>query len=159
MALRFSIAGAAGLQLTCGFNPARRGSPFHTTLGRSLSFRSTIAVTASASAALALALAACSKPPQRPQQTPEAGFVVVRTQPAALTAELPGRTTPFAISEVRPQVNGIITERLFTEGSNVRKGQPLYRIDPAPYAAAVNQAKAQLASVQANLATLKLKAE
>jgi membrane fusion protein, multidrug efflux system len=106
-----------------------------------------------------LSLAACGKPPQRPPQTPEAGFVVLKAQPAPLSTELPGRTTPLAISEVRPQVAGIIVSRLFIEGANVKKGQPLYRIDPAPYKAAVDQAKAQLASVEANLATVKVKAE
>lgn len=129
------------------------------TLGRSLSFRSSIPPLAAA-AVLAVGLAGCGrKPPQRPQQTPEAGFVVVKTQTAPLTTELPGRTSPFAISEVRPQVSGIIQQRLFTEGSNVKKGQLLYRIDPAPYRASVNQAKAQLASVEANQASVKLKAE
>jgi membrane fusion protein (multidrug efflux system) len=108
----------------------------------------------------AVALAACgAKPPARPQQTPEAGYVVLKPQAAPLSTELPGRTAPFAISEVRPQVNGIVQARLFTEGSSVRKGQPLYRIDPAPYKAAVDQAKAQLASAEASLASVKAKAE
>ncbi|MGZ3312824.1 MAG: efflux RND transporter periplasmic adaptor subunit [Caulobacteraceae bacterium] len=119
-----------------------------------MNFRSSIPVLA-----CALALAACGKPPARPQPTPEAGYVVIKTEAQALTTELPGRTSPLAISEVRPQVNGIILERLFTEGSTVRKGQSLYRIDPAPYRAAVDQAKAQLASVQANMATVKVKSE
>ncbi len=108
---------------------------------------------------LAVALAGCGKPPQRPQQTPEAGFVVIKTQAAPLATALPGCTSPFAISEVRPQVSGIIQSRLFTEGSNVRKGQSLYRIDPAPYKAALDQARAQLASVEASQASVKLKAE
>jgi membrane fusion protein (multidrug efflux system) len=107
----------------------------------------------------ALALAGCGKPPARPAQTPEAGYVVIKTQAQPLTTQLPGRTSPLAIAEIRPQVNGIILERLFTEGSTVKKGQSLYRIDPAPYRAAVAQAKAQLANVQANLVTVKLKAE
>jgi membrane fusion protein (multidrug efflux system) len=124
----------------------------------SLNLRSSIPSLAAA-AALAAGLAACGKPPQRPTQIPEAGFVVLKTEAAPLTTELPGRTSPFAISEVRPQVTGIVQERLFTEGSNVRKGQPLYRIDPAPYKASVDQARAQLASVQANLATVAAKAE
>jgi membrane fusion protein (multidrug efflux system) len=113
----------------------------------------------SALALAAIAVAGCSKPPARPPQTPEAGYVVMRAQAQPLTTELPGRTSPLAISEVRPQVNGIVLQRLFTEGSTVKKGQSLYRIDPAPYKAAVDQAKAQLANVEANLATVKLKAE
>jgi membrane fusion protein (multidrug efflux system) len=114
---------------------------------------------AGATVLAALALNACGKPPQRALGTPEAGFVVIHTQTAPVTSELPGRTSPLAISEVRPQVSGIIQARLFTEGSNVKKGQLLYRIDPAPYRAAVDQAKAQLASAQANLTTVRLKAE
>jgi membrane fusion protein (multidrug efflux system) len=109
---------------------------------------------------VAVALAGCGgKPPQRPTQTPEAGYVVMQAQPAPLSTELPGRTSPFAISEVRPQVGGIIQKRLFTEGANVKKDQLLYRIDPAPYKAALDQSKAQLASVEANLVTAKAKAD
>ena len=109
---------------------------------------------------VAAALAGCGgKPPPRPAQTPEAGYVVMQAQPAPLSTELPGRTSPFAISEVRPQVGGIIQKRLFTEGSNVKKDQLLYRIDPAPYKAALDQSKAQLASVEANLVTAKAKAD
>jgi membrane fusion protein (multidrug efflux system) len=107
----------------------------------------------------AIAAVGCSKPPPRPPVVPEAGFVVMRAQAQPLTTELPGRTSPLAISEVRPQVNGIIQERLFAEGSTVRKGQALYRIDPAPYRAAVDNARAQLANVEANLTSVKLKAQ
>ena len=123
-------------------------------------FRPSISSLAPVVVAAAFALAGCGgKPPQRPAQTPEAGYVVMQAQPAPLSTELPGRTSPFAISEVRPQVGGIILKRLFTEGANVRKGQPLFQIDPAPYKAAVDQAKAQLASAQANLVSTKAKAE
>jgi membrane fusion protein (multidrug efflux system) len=107
----------------------------------------------------AIAAVGCSKPPPRPPAVPEAGFVVMRAQAQPLTTELPGRTSPLAISEVRPQVNGIIQERLFTEGSTVSKGQPLYRIDPAPYRATVDNARAQLANVEANLTSVRLKAQ
>ena len=108
---------------------------------------------------LVLSLGACSKPPQRQAGPPDVGVVTLTAQTVTLKTELPGRTAPYAISEVRPQVSGIVLERLFTEGSNVKKGQPLYRIDPAPYRAAVNQAKAQLANAQANVQSVKLKAE
>lgn len=75
---------------------------------------------------------------------PEVGVVTIHAKATTLTAELPGRTSPYRISEVRPQVNGIITKRLFTEGSEVKAGQPLYQIDPAPYQAAYNNATAAL---------------
>jgi membrane fusion protein (multidrug efflux system) len=87
------------------------------------------------------------------------GYVVVQAQPVTLTNELPGRTSPYLTSDVRPQINGIIKSRLFKEGGSVRQGQPLYEIDPAPYRAAFDQAKAQLASAEANLLTTKAKAE
>ena len=90
---------------------------------------------------------------------PEVGYVVVESQPVTIDTELPGRTSPYGSSDVRPQVNGIIKARLFTEGSNVRAGQLLYQIDPAPYQAAYDQAKAQLANAQAALTTAKLKAD
>jgi membrane fusion protein (multidrug efflux system) len=97
--------------------------------------------------ALAAVLSACS-PPQQQQMTPMAGFMVVKEQPVQLTAELPGRTDPTAVSEIRPQVNGIIKARLFTEGSTVKVGQALYQIDPAPYQAIYDSASATLASAK-----------
>jgi len=97
--------------------------------------------------AIAALLSACS-PPQQRQMTPMAGFVVVKEQPVQLTAELPGRTSPTAVSEIRPQVNGIIKARLFVEGSIVKVGQPLYQIDPAPYQAAYDSAAATLSSAR-----------
>jgi membrane fusion protein (multidrug efflux system) len=85
--------------------------------------------------------------------------MTVAASAVELTAELPGRTAPYETSDVRPQVNGIIISRPFTEGSNVRAGQVLYQIDPAPYRAALDQARAQEANARANLATAKVKAE
>jgi membrane fusion protein (multidrug efflux system) len=97
----------------------------------------------------AAALSACGKPPQQQKMPPAiVGFVVIKEQPVQLTADLPGRTDPFAVSDVRPQVSGIILHRLFTEGSNVKKGQPLYQIDPAPYQAAYESTEASLASTR-----------
>jgi membrane fusion protein (multidrug efflux system) len=95
----------------------------------------------------AAVLAACGRP-QPPQMTPTAGFIVVKEQPVQLIAELPGRTSPTAVSEVRPQVNGMIKARLFVEGSTVKVGQPLYQIDPAPYQAAYDSAAATLSSAK-----------
>ncbi|HVY89460.1 MAG TPA: efflux RND transporter periplasmic adaptor subunit [Hyphomonadaceae bacterium] len=84
--------------------------------------------------------------------------MTVATQPVTLTTELSGRTNPYAIAEVRPQVSGLIRERLFKEGAVVKAGQPLYQIDPAPYQAAKDQAAAQLASAQATLVAAQAKA-
>ncbi|KAA0891289.1 efflux RND transporter periplasmic adaptor subunit [Oryzomonas rubra] len=89
---------------------------------------------------------------------PEVGVVVIQPQRVALTTELPGRTSPHLIAEVRPQVNGIIQKRVFTEGSDVKAGQVLYQIDPATYQATYASAKAALAKSEASLASVRLKA-
>lgn len=89
---------------------------------------------------------------------PEVGVVTVQPQRVSLTTELPGRTSPHLIAEVRPQVSGIILKRVFTEGSDVKAGQVLYQIDPATYQAAHASAKAALAKAEANLASIRLKA-
>ena len=91
------------------------------------------------------------------QGAPEVGVVTLQAAPVTLTSELPGRTSPFETSEVRPQVGGIIIARPFTEGAQVKAGQVLYQIDPAPFRAAYDQARAQLASAQANVSSLQLK--
>jgi len=91
--------------------------------------------------------------------TPEVGVVTIAPQRAVLTAELPGRTSPFAVSDVRPQVSGILKARLFTEGSFVKAGDPLYQIDDTLYVAAYESAKARLANAQAALTTARLKAQ
>lgn len=90
---------------------------------------------------------------------PDVGVVVIEPRTAMLETELPGRTSPYAVSDVRPQINGILQSRLFKEGSKVKAGQPLYQIDPLPYQAAYNSAKAQLANARAALTTTKLKAD
>jgi len=121
-------------------------------------------------------VAGCDKKPAGgppPMGPPEVGVINVTTQPVTLTMELPGRTAPHLIAEVRPQVGGIIRECLFTEGSDVKAGQPLYQIDPAPYLAAFASAKANLsraktdqtaaqaalARAEANAVPLRLKAQ
>ncbi|MDB5713276.1 MAG: efflux transporter periplasmic adaptor subunit [Sphingomonadales bacterium] len=95
------------------------------------------------------ALSGCSKPAKKPPPTPEAGFVVVKTESVPLTVELAGRTAAFETSEVRPQVSGIVRQRLFTEGSVVHAGQTLYQIDPSLYRAAAEQAQANLQNAKA----------
>jgi membrane fusion protein (multidrug efflux system) len=111
----------------------------------------------------ALGLAGCGASNGGGQQqnkgTPEVGVVTLQSAPVTLTTELPGRTSPYEVSDVRPQVSGIVKGRLFQEGAMVRAGQVLYRIDPAPYQAAYDQAKAQLANAVANVATLQIKAQ
>ncbi|WP_426265526.1 efflux RND transporter periplasmic adaptor subunit [Sphingomonas sp. LHG3443-2] len=79
----------------------------------------------------------------------QVGFVTVTTTSVPLVTQLGGRTVAFETSEVRPQVNGLVQRRLFTEGSFVRQGQPLYQIDPSLYRAAVNEASASVASARA----------
>jgi len=96
-------------------------------------------------------LLANREPPAQPAPPPTpVGVIVVTEQPVTLTTELPGRTSPFETSDVRPQVDGIIRARLFTEGEYVRQGQPLYRIDPVTYEAKVANARAALAHARAS---------
>lgn len=113
-----------------------------------------------ASAVLALTAAGCGKPKgMGPGGPAEVGVVTLQPQLAALDVELPGRTSAVETSEVRPQVSGIVQARLFTEGSDVRRGQVLYQIDPATYRAALAQAQAQLANARAAVTSAKLRAE
>src|ERR1700674_2629203 len=95
-----------------------------------------------------------SEGPRTPVQ--EVGVVTLTPQRVAITEELPGRTTVFRISDVRPQVNGIILKRMFTEGSEVTEGQQLYQIDPASYQAVYDSAQANLATAEATLAVDRL---
>jgi len=92
-----------------------------------------------------------------PQRTPEVAVVTIQPQRAVLTAELPGRTLPYEVSDVRPQVDGILTKRLFVEGSLVQTGQALYQIDDTLYQAAYGSVKAQLANAKAALTTAQLR--
>ena len=89
----------------------------------------------------------------------EVGVVTLKTEPLALMTELAGRTSPYLVADVRPQVGGIIQKRHFTEGGMVKAGEPLYQIDPATYEAAVARAQAALAKAEANLTTARTKAE
>jgi membrane fusion protein (multidrug efflux system) len=107
-----------------------------------------------------LALQGCAKPKKPPPPPPPTVSVVtIQPQSVNLESDLPGRTSPFQVSDVRPQVSGIVKARLFQEGADVRAGQLLYQIDPAPYRATYDQAVAQLANARASLVTAKLKAE
>lgn len=111
-----------------------------------------------ASAAVLVLLAACSDAQQAAPPPTEVGFVTVQAQPVPITAELAGRLTAQTVSEVRPQVNGLIRRRLFEEGAWVRAGQPLYEIDSRLYQATRNEASAQLESARAQLANAEARA-
>jgi membrane fusion protein (multidrug efflux system) len=89
----------------------------------------------------------------------EVTTVTLAPQQLAVTTELPGRTAPFRVAEVRPQVGGVLQKRLFTEGGEVKAGQQLYQIDPAPYQAAYDSAAATLARAEALRTSAHLKVE
>ena len=105
-------------------------------------------------ATAAVILAACGqKQSAPPPQTPEVGVVTVQPTTVPVVSELPGRTSAFLVAQVRARVDGIVLRREFVEGADVKAGQRLYKIDPAPYLAALNTAKATLAKAQANVST------
>ncbi|MDO7925471.1 efflux RND transporter periplasmic adaptor subunit [Pseudomonas sp. KFB-139] len=109
-----------------------------------------------------LLLTACGNPPGGPppaEGTPVMGVTTVRAQPVNLTTELPGRTTPYLIAEVRPQVGGIVLERTFREGADVKAGETLYRIDPATFKASYDNYVATLGKAQATQRSSRLKSE
>lgn len=105
-------------------------------------------------------LSACGSEDAAPQPPPAVPVTVMTVAPEAvtLTRELPGRSAAYLVAEVRPQVNGIVARRLFTEGSLVRAGQPLYQLDDATYRADAESARANVARAQATLVTAELNA-
>jgi membrane fusion protein (multidrug efflux system) len=115
---------------------------------------------------VAAVLAACSGQKEGAQAGPpgggmppaEVGVVTLKAQTVTLTRELPGRTNPYLVAEVRPQATGIVKERLFTEGGTVKAGQPLYQLDDALYRAEVAAAKAAHARALATRDTAALNA-
>lgn len=109
--------------------------------------------------AIAAVLAGCSKEgggapggPGGGMPPAVVGVVTTALQPVGLQTELPGRVEALRTAQVRARVNGVVLKRLFTEGAEVKAGQPLFQIDPAPYQAAFDSAQASLAKAQANLA-------
>lgn len=106
-------------------------------------------------------LAACGSkaPPPPAAGAPEVAVITLAPRQVELSTVLPGRTSAYRIAEVRPQVDGIVLKRLFTEGAEVRAGEPLYEIDPAPYRAALLRAEAALASAEAQYEAARLIAE
>jgi membrane fusion protein (multidrug efflux system) len=111
---------------------------------------------------MALILAGCSQSEVengRGQRGPaQVGFVVAQPTSVPVRSLLGGRTVAFETSEVRPQVNGLVRRRYFTEGSYVRQGQPLFQIDPSLYRAAVNEAQANVANARATLDAAQVRA-
>jgi membrane fusion protein (multidrug efflux system) len=110
-----------------------------------------------ATASLVAACGGDQAPPQGPGAVP-VSVVTLAPQTVTLTRELPGRTHAFLVAEVRPQVDGIVKQRLFTEGATVRAGQPLYQLDDAAYRAEYASARAALARAEATLNTARLTA-
>lgn len=121
--------------------------------GASLPMRARV----SGAAALAglLMLAACDEPRSAQAQQaatpppPDVTVIAIRREAVSVNTEMPGRTAAYQTAEVRPQVGGVIRERMFTEGQEVKAGQQLYQIDPAPYQASLDSAEAALARAQA----------
>jgi membrane fusion protein (multidrug efflux system) len=118
-----------------------------------------------AAAVAALSLSACSKDTGQANAqgagAPPPAVTVVDTTASSvpLINELPGRTTPYLVAEIRPQVTGIIQKRLFKEGGEVKAGQSLYQIDPATYQASYDSARAALARAEATLKSASLTAK
>lgn len=109
---------------------------------------------------LSLALTGCDSKEPVAQQQPQydIGYTTIEPQNIELKDEMPGRTVASYQSEVRPQIGGIIVEQLFSEGSLIKKGQPLYQIDPAPFKLNLKSAESDLRKTKANLTTARNKA-
>jgi membrane fusion protein, multidrug efflux system len=110
---------------------------------------------------LAVALGACSnaKTPAPPPQVPEVSVTTVHRGSVPITTELPGRTSAYLVAQVRARVDGVVQKREFKEGGEIKSGQRLYQIDPAPYIAVLNSATASLQKAEANLASTTAQAE
>lgn len=102
-------------------------------------------------------LSGCREEKKQEQEAPEAAYIVVKTEAIAVVNELSGRLESFRNSDVRARVAGVLEKRLFTEGSDVKKGDKLFIIDPRSYEAAVQHARAALARAEANFMQADLK--
>jgi len=106
-------------------------------------------------AALTPLLGGCDQPQSAaaavsaPSAEPDVSIVTVKPQPRAIVRELPGRIAPVRVAEVRPRISGIVVERLFRQGSEVKAGDPLYRIDPRPFEVEVQATEAALTKAEA----------
>lgn len=117
------------------------------------------AIVTACSILLPLAITGCGSKAAPAPPPPEVSVVTVHKGSVAMTTELPGRTSPVAVAQVRARVDGIVLSRPFKEGADVNANQSLYLIDPAPYRAALASAEAMLARAQANLASTTALAE
>jgi membrane fusion protein (multidrug efflux system) len=124
----------------------------HNTHWRYAGFASTLAV---------LTLAACgpAKQAKPPAPAPQVAVVAAQRTSVPVTVELPGRTSPYLVAQVRARVDGIVQKRSFQEGADVTANQALYQIDPAPYRAALQSAVAAQQKAEANLATTTVQAQ
>ena len=110
----------------------------------------TVAFALAITAGMLLALGACGKTKQSvAAAVPEVGVITLAPRSTQIVDELAGRTVAYRIAEVRPQISGIVKQRLFTEGSEVRAGQPLFKIDDASYSVALRSAQAALQRAEA----------
>lgn len=115
-------------------------------------------VMASALAMATATLGGCGQQQAHQPQAVEVGIVTLKAEPVTVSTTLSGRTAATAVAEVRPQVDGIVQNRLFEEGSLVRAGQPLYQIDARLYQASLDTSRAQLENAEADLFTAQAKA-
>ena len=125
--------------------------------------RSNPFMTLAAAACLIALLAGCNQQKQASGQPqgggpPEVSVLTIEPQRLTVTTELPGRTAPYRVAEIRPQVSGIVLKRLFREGSEVKAGDQLYQIDPATYEASLASAQADVQKAEANLQAARNKA-
>ena len=109
--------------------------------------------------AVALALAGCKKEEQQAPPPPEVGVIEAKPQTLPLQRELVGRLSPYRSADVRARVPGVLLKRVYQEGSEVKQGQTLFLIDPAPLRAELNASEAQLASARASYANAKVAAD
>lgn len=108
-----------------------------------------------------LALTGCNRQPPVPPAPPaiQVSTVTVQPETVTLSSELPGRTSAFRVAEIRPQINGLIVNRLFIEGEEIIAGQVLYQIDSAPFQATLNRARAALSRAEANQPSIQAREE
>lgn len=112
--------------------------------------------------ALGVAVAGCGGKKAAPPPAPgpvEVGVITLSPTSVTLTKELPGRTSAYRVAEVRARVSGIVLKRFFTEGGEVKEGEVLYEIDPAPYQAVLNSAKGALARAEASASSSRLQSD